>query len=279
MSTFTEVQVNSQDYIIELLHLYGVEKISMFPSKSYISGSTLLKILTSNDKINNNDLDIYIERCSEEEARRFVDYFKLGDYTYKALTDTDFVGIDYITETKTKGNGIVHVNKYIHKVDFVIINCTIEEYMEKFFDFDILMNYMPLDYNIGQVIYTKLQTDFAKVTRANVSMNCFMNKELSSACAIRKFILRYFKYAERGYEIYMEGEVLTREKINLWVSIIAESNNFEFQVLKDYVNVYDPEENIIYGMRDISIYPDFYKSFKRNFTECKKRIIESLDMD
>jgi hypothetical protein len=279
MSSFTEVQVNAQDYIIELLHLYGVEKISMFPSKSYISGSTLLKILTSNDKIINNDLDIYIEQCSKEEAKRFVDYFKLGEHTYKSLTEANFEGIDYISDTKTTGNGIVHVNKYISGVDLIIINCPIEQYMKESFDFDILMNYMPLDYNIGQVIYTKLETDFTKVKEANISMDCFMKKELSSACAFRKFILRYFKYTDRGYEIILDGEVLPREKINLWVSIIAEANNFEFQVLKDYVNVYDPEEDTIYGMRDLSIYKDFYKAFKRNFTECKKRIIASLDMD
>lgn len=143
--------------------------------------------------------------------------------------------------------------KYSHmnmmkNIEIMFISKPIDEFMITTFDLSIVQNY----YSMGKIYCNSLE-DIRNKT-ANISLAHFYNRILYSKYEFNNFLIRYNKYTERGYTIYVGG-------LKLNTDIVAYIKNVRLN--KDYY----------YNLRSI-----ICDDYKRNFHNQDPNTISSIDM-
>lgn len=238
-----------------LMEIYGFKKLHNLPNNSYLSGSSVLKLINREKLDKFNDLDIYVEnRMSEEEANKFIIELDNAGYLtnfsnsrkekiFNSLVKNEDEIENDINEFHIYFSLKEHIDKILSlknkkgkSLDIIIINKNIESLLENVFDFDIVKNYIKLNtsldknnsFQIKTFNYTSIESKSAYMTEEH-----FYNRILHNAYEFNNFIKRYLKYSEK-YKIYIGNTHISREVFNKIITYIMElicnyNNNIEFK--------------------------------------------------
>lgn len=201
-----------------------------------LSGSYILELYNNMNKdmnkidINSNDLDIYIE------------FHKLSIYYFEELFMNLFVSGYRVVTKKDKSvkiykqyNNIIYdlydlykpkyckncklsqtnkyfsLSKYLYKIislenihsgqklDIIFMKCTIRQLVNESFDFDIVKNFVTLN---TLYFYNK---DAIDNRIATMTIKHFKNRVVDNIYELNNFILRYKKYTNRGFKVFIDN--------------------------------------------------------------------------
>lgn len=246
-----------------LMEVYGFKNLHNMPKNSYLSGSSVLKLIQKEKLESFNDLDIYVEnRMSLEEANCFVLELQNAGYLYNFSNDRKQKLLNtLIKKEEDITNGIneyhiyfslkEHIDKIISlknkkgkSLDVIIINKDIENLLENVFDFDIVKNYIKLntsldkknEFEIKTFNYESINSNSAFMTEKH-----FYERILHNAYEFNNFIKRYLKYSKK-YKIYIGNKHITRELFNKLIHYIMENicdnnTNIKFKVSDDNLGI------------------------------------------
>ena len=220
--------LNKANYVSEkdfnILFLKSKKKQSFLKSYYTLREIRKLKKQTNNDKINDDDKkledDIFkntnfenITLGSVLLSQNFLDYFK-------------FVNINNTT-----------------KIEIIFINSHIKDFMDKTFDMSIIKNY----YTKGEIYCKSVSNIFYK--KSVINLHHFYNRILNNKHEFKNFMLRYTKYKNRGYNIYIGSievnDLLFNNIVNIFenykllFSYTFMKNNFNSVYDKNYYYSYD----------------------------------------
>lgn len=295
---FTEFK-DSNNEINSFLHktIFGENSIfindNIF-SESFISisGSSILQIyntyiLKNNENINVNDVDIYIQPSKQHEKKIENVLFKLvaSGYEFKSYRNDMLKSYDYLKSklkiylSKDENNSaddnkysglskyiytvITCYNKFINKsIDIIFIKCDIKKFVIKTFDFDIIKNYY-----CNKTTYIYNTMSILNKT-AIMTEKMFKSQIFNNFTSLQKFIKRYNKYKKRGYNIYIENNIVPVCFITKIIKLLNEL----FQIDHDD-DSYTCSCNLIFETLNCGYYLlDFY--YKTFYTH--KEIIEYI---
>jgi hypothetical protein len=229
-----------KNIICQVLRTYGFGPSSNFPKNTFISGSTVLNLIKNKEIDNNSDLDLYIQKDTEEhEMLRFIETLKssgflnsknkskenklLRSYTIKK----DKLKEDYISEDHKYFSLKEHIDRIVtiknnngKTLDVIIINNSIEDLLVKSFDFDIVKNYIKLNKSrsISIHIYNLASIHSKNATITNTH---FDNRIMHNAYEFNNFVKRYVKYSKH-YNIYIGKKMLSNESFHLIIKYIMD---------------------------------------------------------
>ena len=242
------------------MEVYGFKHLHKLPKNSYLSGSSVLKLIQREKLDAFNDLDIYVEnRMDTEEANCFI--MELGNAGY--LTNFSNSRKNKIFDSLVKKEGDIendinefhiyfslkeHIDKIISlknkkgkSLDIIIINKDIENLLKNVFDFDIVKNYIKLntsldgkcEFEVKTLNYESISSNSAFMTEKH-----FYERILHNAYEFNNFIKRYLKYSKK-YKIYIGYTHVTKEVFNKIITYIMkrvcnDHNNIEFKTSDNY---------------------------------------------
>ena len=201
-----------------------------------LSGSFMLELYNKKypdmDKIdiNSNDLDIYIEfhklsiyYLEELFMNLFVSGYRVINKkgkTIKLYKQYNNIIYDLYNLYKPKyckncqlsqTNKYFSLSKYISKIislenihsgqklDIIFIKCTIRQLLTESFDFDIVKNFVTLN---TLYFYNK---DAIDNRIATMTSKHFKNRVVNNIYELNNFILRYKKYTNRGFKVFIDN--------------------------------------------------------------------------
>lgn len=297
ISDFDNIISNSINNKIFNNHI-ECKNVNIFKKRGIsLSGSTTLdiyKILKSNSnfdniRFNSNDLDLYIDLCQLSKSyleEIFMHLFISGYRIINKKNTKNTKNIQLHKEFQSFSNELLYnlyncnilrnnnllennkyfsLSKYIYKIvnienkytnqkiDIIFIKCNIRKLLDKTFDFDIIKNYYSLN---SLYIFNK---DAIDNNIATMTFNHFKFRVLNNMYELNNFIIRYNKYKERGYKIFInENEI----KYNFINKII------KFYFVLHAININEPDysKNKFYIVNNISdtLYSFYIKYFYIN---------------
>ena len=217
-----------------------------------LSGSFILELynIISSDKniINSNDMDIYIELdkvsisyLEELFMKLFISGYRLyqkknqSSKLYKNYNNIVFELYklynpkycqDCIDCNNSQTNKYFSLSKFIYniitlenifsgqKIDIIFTKCTIRKLINESFDFDIIKNFVTLN---KLYFYNKDAIDNRIATMTSTH---FKNRVISNIYELNNFILRYEKYTNRGFKIFIDNNEITKIFINKIINIV-----------------------------------------------------------
>lgn len=217
----------------------------------YISGSTVINML--NGETECNDLDIYIDirkfSINKMKVLMFNLYssnFSINEhfinkktmyYEYmKIISNLEYLYKLYYNNKQannniSKSHSYFSLAEYItkiysltnykngKKIDLIFIHCGIKTLIFKTFDFDINKNY----YSKKKFYIHNFEAIKNKV--ATITVDHFYKRILNDIFEFKNFIIRYHKYSNRGYKVYI-GDSLIHPRIVNYMSYILLINLF-----------------------------------------------------
>lgn len=229
-----------KDIMNVLMYMYGFKNIYNIPLNTYLSGSSVLKIIQKRKPEEFNDLDLYIQNgVTEYECQCFMDELRNAGYLkgksnkiikniQKSLMNTQ-VNNDDSEHNITQEHAYFSLKEYIDKivslnsgsksVDIIIINKPIEELLANTFDMDIVKNYVKVREDKLCVQVYNLEAIHEK--KATISVTHFNNRIMHNAYEFNNFIKRYIKYSTQ-YEIYVGSCLLPKDKFKEMIEFIFE---------------------------------------------------------
>jgi septum formation topological specificity factor MinE len=255
--SFSTIESSSKDFqsFKILMELYGFKDLTNLPANSYLSGSSVLKLIKREKLDKFNDLDIYVEnRMSGTEAKLFIMELEKAGYLTNFSDDRkEKIFNSLIKEEEDIQNDInefhiyfslkEHIDKIISlknkkgkSLDIIIINKDIESLLKNVFDFDIVKNYIKLNTSLDRNNLFEIKTfNYASIKSNSAFMteDHFYKRILHNAYEFNNFIKRYLKYSEK-YKIYIGNTHISREVFNKIITYIMKhvcvsNNNIEFQ--------------------------------------------------
>lgn len=237
-----------------LMEIYGFKNLQNLPSNSYLSGSSVLKLIHKEKLDKFNDLDIYVEnRMSETEANLFITELENAGYLTNFSDDRkNKIFNSLVKKEEDIKNDInefhiyfslkEHIDKIISlknikgkSLDIIIINNDIESLLKNVFDFDIVKNYIKLNTSLDKSTKFEIKTfNYSSIESKSAYMteDHFYRRILHNAYEFNNFTKRYLKYSEK-YRIYIGNTHISREVFNKIItyimSYICIDNNIEFQ--------------------------------------------------
>lgn len=256
-NTFSTVE-SKDSYINDILKIilynYGFKDSSIFANNTYISGSTVLKIIQRKSLKEFNDLDLYIQNgLSESECDKFIYGLEKAGYLYttslkkkqsikKCLTNSNSEDFN-ITQTHAYFSLKEHIDKIISLenkdkkcVDIIIMNKSIEELLCNTFDLDIVKNYIQIRQDL-KVEIKSMNTKAIFIRKATITETHFNNRILHNAYEFNNFIKRFIKYS-KTYDIFIGEYELTHEKFFQIVEFIFKEIKKTSNCI-DYSNSYN----------------------------------------
>ena len=271
-------------YVFTVIHDIANEKIkkiyknifeedynNMFNSDGiYISGSSIIQMLDETNSDILNDLDIYIDirYFNINKAKNIL--FKLFSLNFTIKKKSGLKEFNkiinkinklYISGNSNKSNisknhayfslaeyitKILTLTNYKNgkKIDLIFIHCGIKKLLLKTFDFDIIKNY----YCKGSIYIHNFEALENKI--ATISISHFYNRILNNIFEFKNFIIRYQKYSNRGYDIYIGDSLICSNFVNYMTYILL-------------TNIFNKDESIYKYIQHPHIRFDFPKiSFK-----------------
>ncbi len=244
----------SNDILRVILHNYGFKDSSIFANNTYISGSTVLKIILHKNPKEFNDLDLYIQNgLSESECDKFICGLEQAGYFHntslkkkqsikKCLTNSNIDDFN-ITPNHAYFSLKEHIDKIISLesktkkcVDIIIMNKSIEELLCNTFDLDIVKNYIQIRQDL-KVEIKSMNTKAIFMRKATITEAHFNNRILHNAYEFNNFIKRFIKYA-KTYDIFIGEYELTHKKFFQIVEFIFKEIKKILNCV-DYSNDYD----------------------------------------
>lgn len=263
-------------------------KLNIFDHKAInLSGSTTIKLYNTliNNSIENesnnlltNDIDIYIDlkKISQlylndvimnlftsgyrlfdnrnTSSKLFVEYRKLLIIIYKLYFKRH---LNCQNNIQNNDNKYFSLSKYIYKVitlenvysnqkiDIIFMKCGIKNILLESFDLDIVKNYYNKDY-----LYI-LNTDAIKNKIATITYKHFTDRIINNIYEFNNFIIRYIKYTQRGYKIFIDKNeinltcinnilklVQLRYNINLNITSFKDSKNYILNNLSSFIKIF-----------------------------------------
>jgi len=218
----------TNDILRIILHNYGFKDSAIFSNNTYISGSTVLKIIQCKPLKEFNDLDLYIQNgLTQSECDKFIYGLEQAGYLYKISekrkqsiincmtnkNDSEF----RVSNTHAYFSLKEHIDKIISLenknkkcIDIIIMNKSIEELLFNTFDLDIVKNYIQIKSDL-KVEIKSLNTNAIFMRKATITLSHFENRILHNAYEFNNFIKRFMKYS-KCYDIYIGDHELTRDK-------------------------------------------------------------------
>lgn len=199
---------NQNEFIIDKLSDY-VYKLIDAVAKAYIR-----KMNINHDNHDSDD-------DSDDDSDH--DYFKISDNILNVIT----FKIDNI------------------KIDFILIDIEIDDYINKNFDLSIIKNYLN---NNNQIIQLNDTNDLLnKISNYDFHLfNKLISKKLMNRqCYIIKFIDRIIKYNARGFKIYLNYLQCLCNKINCLCTIKLD-NDFIYTFNQGCVSYYNMDDESIF---------------------------------
>ena len=253
------INTRFQSYIIDglseqlekLLEIFKLD-INYIPIKSYLSGSSAVKLYHRESIATFNDLDIYIQKdITHKEISRLVENLFNGGYVnkistkkisnklIKALNDDNsniYQNHEYFSLNGYINSIISLENQDGKKIDIIIIRYDIESLLLKTFDLDVVKNYIQLvKYNNIVRILNKEAIDTFKAT---ITMKHFTDRILNNIYEFNNFIKRYKKYTSRGYDIFIDNTPLDKVLFLKIIKIILSSINKNYLRLESKYSKY-----------------------------------------
>lgn len=215
---------------------HGLPKL---PEFIYISGSYALKYISNNKNIDNNDIDIYIHVSNEkfdlekaagfynellndefrherrdiickkhliQEFIRVIHHLISMKITNKILSiETNSENLNNLDSYVSRNSVFLfkmfkNINKIICKIDIIFILEDIEVYMKKNFDLSICKNYIKSGESVVQLFSSHVANNISEYKFT------FLLEKMINYCHIEKFIMRIYKYTNRGINIYLTKE-------------------------------------------------------------------------
>ena len=186
-----KIDINSNDLDIYIefhkLSIYYFEELFM---KLFISG---YRVVTKKDKstkihkqYNNIIYDLYnmykpkhCKNCQNCQLSQQNKYFSLAKYISKIISLEN-----------------IHTGQ---KLDIIFIKCTIRQLLTESFDFDIVKNFVTLN---TVYFYNK---DAINNRIATMTSKHFKNRVVDNIYELNNFILRYKKYTNRGFKVFIDN--------------------------------------------------------------------------
>jgi hypothetical protein len=234
------INSNDMDIYIELdkVSIYYLEELFL---NLFISG---YRIFNKNDnfiKIHKQYTNIIYELynlynsnlCINCQLSQTHKYFSLSKYIYKIISLENFC------------TG--------QKIDIIFTKCTIRNLIKESFDFDIIKNFVTLNV---LYFYNKNAIDNRIAT---MNSKHFKTRVIDNIYELQNFILRYRKYTNRGFKIFIdenEINIIFIDKIIqlLHITFNIDINNTNYLISKKY------NDNKVSGM----IYSFYIKYFYLN---------------
>lgn len=220
----------------------------------YISGSTVLNII-KNKKDSSSDLDLYFQPygLSDEEFRLFLITIAHSGYRIKKLKKNNdkskVISVSSCHETtirnlfnqyKNATKRSTTANEYAYfslkeviscimrlynptinrEVDIIIMRpaTTIEDLIVNSFDYDIIKNFISMNEDEFELFVQN--ENVASSTAAKMHLSHFENRVMDNFHEFNNFIVRYVKYKQRGYSIYIGNFELSVEKFKHLIDIL-----------------------------------------------------------
>ena len=218
-----------------LMEIYGFKNLQNLPSNSYLSGSSVLKLIHKEKLDKFNDLDIYVEnRMSETEANLFITELENAGYLTNFSDDRkNKIFNSLVKKEEDIKNDInefhiyfslkEHIDKIISlknikgkSLDIIIINNDIESLLKNVFDFDIVKNYIKLNTSLDKSTKFEIKTfNYSSIESKSAYMteDHFYRRILHNAYEFNNFTKRYLKYSEK-YRINIDNTHISREVFN-----------------------------------------------------------------
>lgn len=246
-----KLEINSNDLDIYIEH----DKVSLnyleeFFMQLFVSGYRLVNKKSNNSKLHKQYDDIIFEiyKLYKPSCCPNCQYYELHELHELSESNKYFSLSKYI-------NKIISLeNVYFkQKIDIIFINCTIRQLLINTFDFDIIKNF----YTLNKVYYYNkdaIQNRIATISKAH-----FKTRILSNIYELNNFIIRYTKYQNRGFKIFIDNNEITNAFINKIINIV-------FIVLKIDINTPSYLKSIIFSKKKTSylIYNFYIKYFYLN---------------
>jgi hypothetical protein len=232
------VNVNLSTYLNKIIFNNNDEFINfnLFNKKGVsLSGSFILELYNrlypdiTQININSNDMDIYIELnkiniyyLEELFMNLFIVGYRLANKTDKSTKiSKQYNNIIFelynLYRPKCcpdcellKTHKYFSLSKYIHKIisleniytgqklDIIFTKCTIRNLIKESFDFDIIKNFITKN---TLYFYNKEAIDNRMAT---MTKKHFTNRVIDNIYELKNFILRYKKYTNRGFKIFID---------------------------------------------------------------------------
>lgn len=263
-------------------------KLNIFDNKAInLSGSTTIKLYNTliNNSIENdsnnslaNDIDIYIDlkkisqlylndiimnlftsgyRLSDNRnisSKLFLEYKKLVIIIHDLYFQRQ---LNCQNDVKNNDNKYFSLSKYIFKVitlenvyynqkiDIIFMKCGIKNLLLESFDLDIVKNYYNKDY-----LYI-LNTYAIKNKIATITYKHFIDRIINNIYEFNNFIIRYTKYTQRGYKIFIDKNEINLTfinnilklvqliyNINLNITSFKDSKNYIINNLSSFIKIF-----------------------------------------
>lgn len=257
-------------------HTKIATRLNIFNNRAInLSGSTIINLY--NNLINNttcdiasNDIDIYIDLQNISElylndiilrlftsgyrltdnknksSKVYLEYKKLVVILYELFFQRYYDNNASETNIHPEKNKYFSLAKYIYKVitleniytnqkiDLIFMKCSIQNLLLKSFDLDIIKNY----YNRGYLYI--FNTKAIKNKIATITYTHFTDRIINNIYEFNNFIMRYMKYTQRGYKIFIDDNEINLTFINNIVKLIqlrydVNLNTTSFKDSKIYV--------------------------------------------
>jgi hypothetical protein len=142
------------------------------------------------------------------------------------------------------------------KIDLIFIKCSIQKLLKNSFDFDIVKNYYTLN---TLYIFNK---DSINNKIATMTFKHFKSRVITNIYELHNFILRYKKYSERGYKIYIDNNEINYNFIDQINKILL----YKFNIIHpNYLS------NKIYILNNVS---DLIYTFYINYFYINEELIK-----
>lgn len=239
-----------------------------------LSGSYILELYNNiyqdMDKIdiNSNDMDIYIEfnkisiyYLEELFMKLFISGYRVvtkkdkSTKIYKQYNNIVYDLYDLYRPKCCKSCQLSKTNKYsslakyiskiislenIHsgqKLDIIFIKCTIRQLLTESFDFDIVKNFVTLN-TVHFFNKDAIDNRIATMTSTH-----FKNRVTSNIYELNNFILRYKKYTNRGFKVYIDNNEIKQVFIDNIQKLLYRLFNINLSKLnyiesKSYIDKY-----------------------------------------
>lgn len=227
----------SKDIMSVLMYMYGFKNIANIPTSTYLSGSSVLKMIQKKRPEEFNDLDLYIQNgVNSLECDAFIKELTTAGYLKgKSDKSIDNIKKSLMNEcggeeyTIKQGHAYFSLKEYIDKivslksgsnsVDIIIINKSIEELLENTFDMDIVKNYVKVRDDKLCIYSSNIEAINEK--KATISNKHFENRIMHNAYEFNNFVKRYVKYSKH-YDIWIGDCILSIDKFTTIIEYIFE---------------------------------------------------------
>lgn len=234
--------------------------IDLMPIKSYLSGSSVVKLYNRESILTFNDLDIYIQKdMNDKEISNLITNLTNGGYLltkkkinnvnrklHSAANDTN----KKISNTHDYFSLCEHINAIISlensenkKIDIIIMKHDIESLLIKTFDLDSVKNYIQIvRYNNIIKMINKESIDNFKAT---ITTKHFTDRILNNIYEFNNFVKRYRKYSSRGYDIFIDNTILDTQLFMEIIKKIISTINIKYLRLTNEYKKYRVDSIIV----------------------------------